>query len=182
MPNWCETAFVVRGNPAELDRFVEATGPEFKFDRIIPMPSELKGTIADTHMEYRVYYGDGDGDKSRAALDGDPKNRERANRDGELLAKYGAFDWDDWRVKNWGTKWELDSVEIARSAEDAITIRFSTAWDFPGPIFPRLAAMFPALHFCGHAVEHGMRWAMDFMATDGELTVVNLDYDENLSV
>jgi len=142
------------------------------------MPKELNG-MAGSHIVYQVYYGDGLDDRNleepRAALDQDPRNRERADRDKAILAKYGAWDWYDWCCGNWGTKSQPRSVEAETNAH-VVKIDFLTAWSFPEPIFRKLAEMFPSLRFCGHAVEHGNAWALDFEADNGNLIVVYLDY------
>lgn len=182
MPNWCETSVSITGENEELKRFADTIGPKFDFDRVIPMPGELHGTVADGHTEYQVYYGNGlpsrNQEEHRAELDEDPKNRERADRDKSLVDKYGAYDWYEWCWENWGTKWPADSVRLQTSG-DAITIDFMTAWAFPEPIFQKLSEMFPSLHFCGQAVEHGMAWAIRFEAENGELFIAELDYDDS---
>jgi hypothetical protein len=57
----------------------------------------------------------------------------------ELLAwmvpepKYeGDQDWYNWRVNNWGTKWDISDVYFEHQAEeDQIQFSFSTAWAPP---------------------------------------------------
>ena len=181
MPNWCETTVIITGNEEDLRRLSNAIGDNFDFDRLIPMPEELRETTADWHQEHRVYYEDGSDDaereRRRAELDQDPKNRARADLDQALLEKYGAYDWYEWRCTNWGTKWPPDSVWI-EAHSDSVVIDFDTAWSFPGPVFQRLSEMFPSLNFRGRAVEHGMAWALDFEAHNGKLSIDDLDYEQ----
>lgn len=47
--------------------------------------------------------------------------------------------WLDWRIDNWGTKWNSYSQE--RLADDQI--RFDTAWNHPFPIIVSLSEKFP---------------------------------------
>ena len=56
-----------------------------------------------------------------------------------FFQKYGATDWYDWRVKNWGTKWESnnDSVE---EIENGLIAAFDTAWSPPINIYEKLQA------------------------------------------
>jgi len=52
--------------------------------------------------------------------------------------KYGAFNWYNWSVENWGTKWDASFI-----ASDASTISIDTAWDPPIPIIEKLSREFP---------------------------------------
>jgi hypothetical protein len=49
--------------------------------------------------------------------------------------KYGYPDWYNWRIANWGTKWDAyDQYQV-----DENTIAFNTAWSDPTPIVRKLA-------------------------------------------
>jgi hypothetical protein len=43
----------------------------------------------------------------------------------ELLQGEG---WYDWRIKNWGTKWDIEEVYIDQLGPNSITLGYSTAW------------------------------------------------------
>ena len=49
--------------------------------------------------------------------------------------KYGHFDWYDWSLANWGTKWNACNTVIDK---DSKTIYFDTAWSPAVPIFKAL--------------------------------------------
>jgi hypothetical protein len=51
--------------------------------------------------------------------------------------KYGYETWRDWRIDNWGTKWNAYSVDVT---DDVIT--FDTAYSTPLPIIKKLSEMF----------------------------------------
>ena len=58
----------------------------------------------------------------------------------ELRAKHGHDNWYDWRLANWGTKWnaydcELDDSQIKQGVLD---YRFDTAWGPPFGVCRRL--------------------------------------------
>jgi len=55
-----------------------------------------------------------------------------------FMQKYGAQDWYEWSVKNWGTKWNSDNVKIIDIHENHIALKFDTAWDPPYPIYEKL--------------------------------------------
>lgn len=53
------------------------------------------------------------------------------------LRTYGAKNWYDWHIKNWGTKWNVGEAELID--EDYKTICFQTAWSTPEGIFRELS-------------------------------------------
>lgn len=62
------------------------------------------------------------------------------------LAETGYADWYSWSIANWGTKWGAYRYREIEAADD-YTFLFETAWDFPTPIFTKLAAELPGLAF-----------------------------------
>jgi hypothetical protein len=52
-----------------------------------------------------------------------------------LIAKYGATNWFDWCVDNWGTKWGTYGTKFYELGGDGspILIEFQTAWSPPLP-------------------------------------------------
>ncbi len=58
--------------------------------------------------------------------------------------KYGVLNWYEWRIKNWGTKWNACDTEIDRENN---SIHFWTAWSFAETIFEKLAAKEKKMHF-----------------------------------
>lgn len=59
----------------------------------------------------------------------------------------GYYDWYEWSVANWGTKWNAYEFEERARGDGTYVFRFETAWSFPEPVFRRLAEMYPALVF-----------------------------------
>lgn len=48
------------------------------------------------------------------------------------IKDYGFPNWYDWRIENWGTKWNVDDeVSVIDIDEDNYEIRFDTAWSLP---------------------------------------------------
>lgn len=83
MANYCNNTFVVtHDDPAMLDRFEKAFRAGRLFDEFFPMPQELR--------------------------DGESPCRDEALKVSNI-EKYGAEDWYDWAMKNWGNKWDTDS-------------------------------------------------------------------------
>jgi len=51
-----------------------------------------------------------------------------------------SHDWYDWRIRNWGTKWNAYEQD---SNPASLTIEFQTAWSAPDRIIDRLAETVP---------------------------------------
>ena len=54
------------------------------------------------------------------------------------MKNFGATTWYEWRIKNWGTKWNSYSNHLFENQ-----LSFQTAWSAPHPIVARLSEMFP---------------------------------------
>ena len=81
MPNWCNNNIIIKGPKNKL-KDLESAAREGTFcNHLLPMPKVLEGTEAN-------------GSKR-------PKIRKLT----------GANDWYDWRVANWGTKWDIDAYD-----------------------------------------------------------------------
>ncbi len=81
------------------------------------------------------------------------------------LEKYGFTDWYEWRLHNWGTKWNACNTLLC---DDMTTIYFDTAWSPSVPVVQKFAEKYPQLKithdyaeeqiafFCGkHEYENG---------------------------
>lgn len=60
------------------------------------------------------------------------------------IAKYGAINWYDWAIDNWGTKWNSNHFE---SFEDNKILTFETAWDPAIPVFLEMSRQNPDIKF-----------------------------------
>jgi len=70
--------------------------------------------------------------------------------------------WYDWRVKNWGTKWNAHEPYVSDGYMD-----FDTAWSTPEPIIKRLSEMFKDVDFSVRFADE------DFGYNVGEYTYCN---------
>ena len=103
MPNWCNNTITLTGPKEKITKIYEKAKEDNAFlQQLYPMPTELEGTTADGSVNE------------------------------ELVAKTGASDWYNWRVENWGTKWEVDAEGLELS-DDGTTITgwFDSAWAPP---------------------------------------------------
>ena len=114
MPNYCNNNIVITGPNSVIDK-IEKIANGDKGDLLqyfYPMPKALQDTTAP--------------------LQKDATKEEKAKAK-ENLKKYGYDNWYDWRVENWGTKWDImefyniDRKEIGED-ESEISLGFDTAW------------------------------------------------------
>lgn len=56
-------------------------------------------------------------------------------KEGEILIsnyrKYGAINWYDWRIKNWGCKWNASRSKVKDLNDDKVLCCFDTLWGLP---------------------------------------------------
>lgn len=162
MPNWTRNVVKMHGI-GELPLYSITKAPNvyaFDFNKLIPMQKELevqKGefeTLAieavmrrcnEFHIQGK-YIGMSDKLFSSLTRCYDVADLEKSGLQyikNKIL--YGETNWYDWRVKNWGTKW--NACDFVKVSEDEIS--FSTAWSMPEPIMNTLADKYP-----DHEIQH----------------------------
>ena len=131
MPNWCDNQITITGPNSVIDKIEKIVKEEENTDLsskekgetpgllqfMAPMPKELldteAGPIAKTKAE---------------------KNARQSRK-----LEFGAENWYDWRVNNWGTKWEVHEfygvdrqyLTEQNEGESTISFAFSSAWAPP---------------------------------------------------
>ena len=108
MPNWCNNTITIQGSTETIKTlWEEATAEDGGLlDAMVPMPKELDGTTSP------------------------------APREGTPQPLVDGFDnWYDWRVSNWGTKWDVDhdGLEFTDNGDGTASISgwFDSAWAPP---------------------------------------------------
>ena len=77
-------------------------------------------------------------------------------------------DWYEWRLQNWGTKWDVDgNVDVNKLDDDLYRLYFTTAWSPPIHWFETVIKNYPALKFELNAGEPGMGWHHVWQAQGG---------------
>lgn len=179
MPNWCSNSLYVSGDSDKVNEFKgwvitevndteivrdenynavldengqpltkEVIREKFTFEKLFPTPAEL---LADVDP---IPHKEGEDDESY-------KNRLE-----ELREKYGHSGWYNWRVSNWGTKW--DACESDWDLDDeCLTIHFQTAWSPPIGWLENVSAQFPELVFKMTFQEEGMGFCGRADGVDG---------------
>jgi hypothetical protein len=149
MPNHCYNKLTIGGSRELVDRLKEAVndGDEVRVSahKIIPMPFELRCYSSPVYKNGKL-------DTAKAA---------------ELVAKYGAENWYDWAIKNWGTKWgmyeftdwEDQSWIVGNEKIGSSSIVFNSAWSPPSLVIKALSIYFPDLSVVLEYCEPGMQFA-----------------------
>jgi hypothetical protein len=169
-----EVAHQDHGKEVEEILFGEKTGETIlvnqplSFDKIIPMPSDLRSTTA-------------------------PNSDEAMAK--KFLELYDARDWYDWAIKNWDTKWDASfsgkfcvlshsekNVEVPENRvpiilDDHAFYAFDTAWSPPISVIDKAAGIWPNLTFELKYGEPGSNYAGKCVWENGSLVT-----DEDLPV
>ena len=150
MPNWVLNKVCFAGNKnkiKEIKDYLKTEELEFDFNKILPMPEELNVPASSDENIARACY--------KAKLAGEVTVKELTEYDLQRMSfdewaalgkkyennvkKYGASNWYDWCIENWGTKWNACNAEWYGDEY----IDFDTAWSCPEGIYRKLAQMYP---------------------------------------
>lgn len=119
MPNWCDnTVYITHDDPKKIQILVDAWKANKFFGTIYPEPDYTKVKVKHTF----------------------PMNASTGEPKPEYVDPKSA--WWDWRVQNWGTKWEVACDDYYEPIIDndgrSLKVSFSTAWSPPTGIYDRL--------------------------------------------
>lgn len=144
MTTWTTNTVLFIGSEESIDLLRSAVGtgnpkawnaPNFDFDLLRPTPEKLLTINEPTELCQSLAEADRTNKRClHSGLYTDPGittfalTREQVV---ELSAEYGAYNWNLWRLLNWGTKWNGSSAEILRQGPNAVIIRFDTASAVP---------------------------------------------------
>ena len=125
----------------ELREKCKGEASPFSFQSFCPMPDELQGTTSPvkivTAEELEEWKRKRDnGELSEWEKDSRPITEQEQ---WELKGKYGADNWYDWHIHNWGTKWDCYSH---RGEGDDSFVIFETAWSTPMRAMLELSRLF----------------------------------------
>lgn len=131
MPNWCMNEMTISHNdPAMIKRAAEAWNAGEFLSVMIPEPDYKTTPVAKTFPSLAAEFAKSPEDR-QAAIDNLPTIREDS--------------WWDWRVQNWGTKWDIGlSTELDNQAEvqdNSFSVWFDSAWSPPTSAYDKLCEM-----------------------------------------
>jgi hypothetical protein len=112
----------------------------FSFKAFYPMPTELEGTSSPakivTDQELQEWKDKlAKGELSEWEREYRPITESESKR---YNVKYGADNWYNWNIDNWGTKWDCYSHIEVEEGE----VHFDTAWSTPMRALMMLSRMF----------------------------------------
>jgi hypothetical protein len=160
MPNWCENKLDVSGNKIDIQKFKELTlvklgesdDLNFTMEILRQTPTELLEQTSPNMWR-------GEEDDIEGKLEFEKKIEE-------LKQKYGYTDWYNWRVDNWGTKWDVAETYILDDEDEFFSVQYNTAWA-PNIEWVRyVAKQFPELTFTLSFTEPGMGYCGVYEVTD----------------
>tara|TARA_R100000654_G_C2686835_1_gene127978 strand:+ start:964 stop:1641 length:678 start_codon:yes stop_codon:yes gene_type:complete len=164
MPNHCYTRISI-SNPTkkqeEILKQIKLDGGLCRYYK--PFPKELDGIVnGNTTIN---------GKSVRYWRDVDGKNVAIPEKElTKLKEKYGATNWYDWCLNNWGTKWGCYDFGI-----DDDVIMFTSAWSPIGEtIIQMFAKDFPSFHY---EYEEETGWGAELDYEEGECIFFS-QYDE----
>lgn len=117
MPNWCNNVVnISHENPEMIARVKEAFNKGSLLNEFFPCPAELHEHDA-------------------------PQRDEALAR--RFQEQYGATDWYNWHVQNWGTKWDIGADGQPAIEQDAngLALNFDSAWAPPTAAYEKLCAL-----------------------------------------
>ena len=118
MPNWCNNGITLRhADTAMIDRVIK--GKEGLLMEFFPTPQPLIETMSGS-------FGDSE------------KQRELEAKQLDNLREFGAKDWYDWNIANWGTKWDFALGNLDRSDPNTVSAAFDSAWSPPIGAYEKL--------------------------------------------
>jgi len=194
MSNECFCSLNVTGTKDDVTRFMEEVKSESEpldFGKVVPYSKfeaahdeiryklwddfikQVKISFEDPEEEWDKVYAEFDELLNEAwakfdeRLEKDPENAFPAyiNR-----SEYGS---GDWRVENWGTKWNVEDVGCGfHDNEDgsmSAGYSFFTAWDPPLVIIEKMAEKYPSLDFEFTYFEPGMAFQGGVSYKNGEM-------------
>lgn len=169
------------GLVAEILDAIKGLDTAIDFERIVPMPPELRITsgsvtnnaqalydarAAETIMGYpwacekalttltalRAYLRE---QYLQHPEEGFATLDDYAARVRSNIEKHGAVCWYEWAVQHWGTKWNAYTVTGGMTGDNEAVLHFETAWAPPLPVIDALAARYPQAYFSLIGVDEG---------------------------
>jgi len=146
MPNWCECELDISGDEESIEKFRKFAKTKetlLDFNKFVPYPKHFA-----------------DADKKAKEFKGDWKDKPK---DGFNQGGY------DWRLENWGTKWNASDVAEGGGRNGDFGYEFKCAWSPCCPVVLAMSKKFPDLVFMLRYFEMGMRINGLYVCKNGEV-------------
>ena len=141
MPNWCHNRVeIYSDNPEDLKQIKSIFEAERPLHEIIPEPDWK--TIPLTE-EYLTHHGIKVGELGELPVPPDPDEKWGTPR----FKSTGRADerWYDWRIENWGIKWDIGDIDLQDEDPQQLIYTFETPWGPPEYICSALRKKFENL-------------------------------------
>ena len=155
MPNWCHNRVeIYSDNEKDLKQIRSIFESQRPLHQIIPEPDWL-----NTPAEIDIKDGVGNPIAEKGELPTPPEPDERLGT--SIFKSTGRADerWYDWRIKNWGIKWDIDEINTDDDSENFISYSFETPWGPPEHICSALREKFKQATITWFFDEPGMELA-----------------------
>jgi hypothetical protein len=140
MPNWAMCELTITGDASELDHFADAA-----------QDIDADGATRPLRLQRLV-----------------PMPSELENTDGDANGKEP--NWYQWRLQNWGTKWDYGSrVSVKRMTNTKLFYSFESAWCGPAEAIPTISVAFPLLRFQLRHADDCMDWDQTVVCRNGKV-------------
>jgi len=141
MPNWCHNRVeIYSDNPEDLKQIKSIFKAKRPLHEIIPEPDWK--TIPLTE-EYLTHHGIKVGELGELPIPPDPDEKWGTPR----FKSTGRADerWYDWRIENWGIKWDIGDIDLQDEDPQQLIYTFETPWGPPEYICSALRKKFENL-------------------------------------
>lgn len=149
MPNYCENELNIRGSKEVIAKFIE------KY-----MQVDLMGPLKSTHGVFNGY-------SVMHMLDFEKIKPTPLKENGDIID-----DWYNWRLSNWGTKWNCDGSAMSIKDYDendlVLSMGFTTAWTPPYELMQYLSSIEPDIRIEMRYYEPGCAFAGENEFEKGE--------------
>ena len=136
MPNHVTNILQIEaGNEEIILGMIKGKDDFIDFNTIEPMPEELRRTTSPQRIISAEEFA-----KQTADTFGKGITQEMSD---DLYKRFGANNWYDWSIKNWGTKWNAYDTAVTDDGD----IQFSTAWSTPIALIEKLSKLYPEAIF-----------------------------------
>lgn len=87
--------------------------------------------------------------------------------------------WYDWKLENWGTKWDSHDVTISEGDEHSMRVYYTTAWDPPHAFLEKFLEKYPKCFLKNtHNSEDGSAGVWVARYKDGEKYIQKYHWEE----
>jgi hypothetical protein len=132
MPNWYHSKLTIQNTCSGFEKIKAVFTPDqykecHPFQSIIPPPVDL--LMSDINML---------NDSSLQKLTNLKRKEGVEQKEQKNLIKFGVKDLYDWKVGNWGTKWDACDLIVRYDNDEEFQVDFDSAWSPPIPVFEKI--------------------------------------------